>query len=844
MNNSSFNVETMQLDCGARVIVIPMPESPTVAMQLAVSTGSVHEEEYLGCGLSHFLEHMLFQGTRNYPGLSGSDRINALGGDNNAFTSYYQTVYHLTVPAANYTEALDILSDMACYPLFPEDKFNSEKQVILHERAMRHDDANSRLVEEVFSLVFREHPARYPIIGYLDKINSVSREMMADYFCRRYRPHLSAFVVVGPVTPEEVYEFLQRKLAGWERGVLKPVLLPEEPPQRYFRENTCYFNDPLSRLAIGVRIPPASSSEIPALEVLSGVVGENTSSYLVRELHKKSELALNVGSAIFPMSGDGVLMFSGTANPKKYPRMCEAMFKCLEDIAANGVKPEEVELEKNQQIALTLREMRTADDLASQLTQSLVNYGQAVSPEVLLHGYEAVSCDDVNRLAEKYLQRNLMSAVHLIPECRKIKTRRSEPVKNDAEFETVAGGNKLSGVLLPQSRVPLIDVSVIMPGGVAFENEENCGVSRLISNVIFSGTREFGEERLIDYLDNYAIETSVTCGVNSTVYNFNAPSRFQDKLYYIVKAIFSEPRWSAGAFRRERENFLEQLHSKELSPLQRALDEGRRMIYPGQTLGMSRLGSAAAVKALTVKSTMEFYMNMLAPNRVFAGVGGDFDRNAALDFMADFAAALPWSDAAPAMAGTAKFVNEPVHRVVELPREQCAAVYMVPGCDNLDGDKLAFELLSYVENGLASRVFKRVREDNSLAYSTGMLSNRGFHRGVCAFYAMTSPEMAEQALQLLKEEVEHLGRKGITKEEFFAALASVKLACAEQMGQPESALKSLLLAQYYNLPLKTLAGQLAEYDGLTLGKVNAILKRYFAGAVGVSVFAGGGKALK
>ena len=168
----------------------------------------------------------------------------------------------------------------------------------------------------------------------------------------------------------------------------------------------------------------------------------------------------------------------------------------------------------------------------------------------------------------------------------------------------------------------------------------------------------------------------------------------------------------------------------------------------------------------------------------------------------------------------------------------------MPGCDNLDGDKLAFELLSYVENGLASRVFKRVREDNSLAYSTGMLSNRGFHRGVCAFYAMTSPEMAEQALQLLKEEVDHLGRKGITKEEFSAALASVKLACAEQMGQPESALKSLLLAQYYNLPLKTLAGQLAEYDGLTLGKVNAILKRYFAGAVGVSVFAGGGKALK
>lgn len=841
MNKPSFNMETMQLECGAKVIVMPMPESPTVAMQLAVNTGSVHEEEYLGGGLSHFLEHMLFQGTRNYPGLSGSDRINALGGDNNAFTSYYQTVYHLTVPAANYTGALDILSDMACYPLFPEDKFNSEKQVILHERSMRHDDPNSRLVEEVFSLVFREHPARYPIIGYLDKINTVTREMMTDYFARRYRPHLSAFVVVGPVTPEEVYEFLQRKLAAWERGVLKPVILPEEPPQRYFRENTCYFNDPLARLAVGVRIPPASSSEIPALEVLSGVVGENTSSYLVRELHKKSELALNVGSAIFPMSGDGVLMFSGTATPKKYPLMCDAMFQCLENIAANGVKPEEVELEKNQQIAITLREMRTADDLASQLTQSLANYGQAVSPEILLHGYEAVSCDEVNRLAAKYLRRNLMSAVHLIPERRKTKARRSGKLKDEAEFEAVSSRDKLSGVLLPRNRAPLTDISVVMPGGVVFENETNCGVSRLISNVIFSGTEEFGEERLIEYLDTYAIETAVTCGVNSTVYNFNAPSRFQDKLYYIVKAIFSEPHWSSAAFRRERENFLEQLHSKELSPLQRALDEGRRMIYPGQTIGMPRLGSAAAVKQLTVKSTMEFYRSMLAPNRVFGGVGGDFDRNAALEFMDDFAAALPWCAAPPAMPDAAEFVRKPMHRNIELPREQCAAVYMAPGCDNLTEDKLVFELLNYVENGLASRVFKRIREDNSLAYSTGMVSNRGFHRGVCAFYAMTAPEMAEKALALLKEEAEHLGRKGITREEFAAAMASVKLACAEQMGQPESALKSLLLAQYYNLPLKNLAEQLAEYESLTLSKVNAILKRYFAGVAGVSVFAGGGK---
>lgn len=519
--------------------------------------------------------------------------------------------------------------------------------------------------------------------------------------------------------------------------------------------------------------------------------------------------------------------------------MCDALFKTLEDIAANGVKPDEVELEKNQQIALTLREMRTADDLASQLTQSLVNYGQAVSPDVLLHNYESVSCDDVNIAAEKYLRRNLMSAVHLLPEKRKRGTKNSAAEKTECSFETVCIPEKLSGVLLPQNRVPLTEVAVIMPGGVVFESDNNCGVSRLISSVIFSGTIEFGEERLAEYLDTYAIETSVTCGVNSTVYNFNAPSRFQDKLYYIVKEIFSSPRWDSRVFRRERDNFLEQLHSKELSPLQRALDEGRRLIYPDQTIGMPRLGRAEAVSHMTVKKTMDFYLQMVAPGRVFAGVGGDFDRAAAMEFINNFASTLPWRTTAPAMPGEIHFTEVYRQSRIELPREQCAVVYMVPGCDNLGEDKLVFELLSYVENGLASRIFKHIREDNSLAYSTGMISNRGFHRGVCAFYAMTAPEMAERALDLLKAEVDHLGSAGISRDELAAAVASAKLACAEQMGQPESALRTLLLAQYYNLPLKNLDEQLAEYDGLTLDKVNAILKRYFAGAVGVSVFAGG-----
>ena len=101
MTEFKYNIESLVFPNGAQLYVLKLPDSPSVALQLAVATGSVFEQEYTGCGLSHFLEHMLFQGTEHYPGIEVSDEVNRLGGDNNAFTGYYQTVYHMTLPACH-----------------------------------------------------------------------------------------------------------------------------------------------------------------------------------------------------------------------------------------------------------------------------------------------------------------------------------------------------------------------------------------------------------------------------------------------------------------------------------------------------------------------------------------------------------------------------------------------------------------------------------------------------------------------------------------------------------------------------------------------------------------------
>ncbi len=838
MTELDYRVEALTFPNGARLFVLPLPESPTVALQLAVATGSVHEGEFIGCGLSHFLEHMLFQGTGKYPGHSSSDLVNTLGGDNNAFTSYYQTVYHLSLPAAACNDGLDILAEMAMNPLFPQEKFASEKEVICHERTMWQDNPNGLLVEELFGSVFLRHPARYPIIGYLDKIKTVEREMMASYFTRRYRPHLSAFVAVGPVSAEKIYRFLEKKLADWERGSLEPAVLPTEPGQLHFRETTAYFKDPLHRLAVGVRIPAASHADIPALEVLSGILGENSSSRLVNEIRQKSELAVNIGSSIYPMPGEGVMLFNGITTPAKFGRMREKMFAVLADVQKNGVTEQEVAREKNQQIALTLREMRSGEDLAGQLTQSLANYGQAMNPVKLLDSYRKVTVEEVNRVAASYLNFNVMNAVNLInrPAAGKAAATVKPAEDKITEFKV---NDRLQVVAFEKKKLPLTELTIITPGGISFENESNCGASRLLSNTIFLGTERWKEDDLLEFMDDNAIENSASSGLTTNMYTFNVPSDKQEALYEAVLEIFTRPKWTKQAFEREKANLLDHLQSRMLNPLQRAIEVGRQTIYGKHPGGMTLTDNSDTIKAMTKLDIMQYYRQLWYPGQVVIGIGGDFDPEKMQKFLTAFDAAMPWSPNPLPLPPAVDFSGlEPCELAVELPREQCAAVYLIPGCSNVSPDRFAFDILQHSENGLASHLFNRVREDNSLAYSTGMMSSRSFYRGVQAFYAMTTAGKRNEALTLLHAEVKRLAEHGLTKTEFEAAQAAVLLECAGQLESAENALRVLCLLKYYNLPVLSLKDQIALYKNLTLEQVNATLKRYLANVAGISVFAG------
>src|SRR3989440_8550915 len=193
---------------GLTVIVQEDHSAPVASVQAWCATGSIDEDQHLGAGLSHVLEHMLFKGTKTRTTNQIAQTIQDVGGYINAYTSFDRTVYWIDVPKAGTIVALDILSDAVMNSTLPAEEYAREQEVIRREFAMGMDDPDRMAGQLLFATAFQRHPYRLPVIGHIDVYNQLTRDQVMEYYKARYVPNNLTFVIVGDVDAEAVYRQL------------------------------------------------------------------------------------------------------------------------------------------------------------------------------------------------------------------------------------------------------------------------------------------------------------------------------------------------------------------------------------------------------------------------------------------------------------------------------------------------------------------------------------------------------------------------------------------------------------------------------------------------------------
>src|SRR5438876_4412273 len=486
---------------GLTLVVQEDRSAPVASVQAWCGTGSIYEDEKLGAGLSHILEHMLFKGTKTQSSNAIAQKIQDVGGYINAYTSFDRTVFWIDVPKDGVQTALAVLSDAMMNSTLPPEEYSKEQEVIRREFAMGFDDPDRMAGQLLFATAYQRHPYRLPVIGQLEIYNQLTQEQVMQYYKARYVPNNLTFIVVGDVDAEKVRQQLDDFFKAYPEKSLKPVFIPEEPSQLGRREAHQEFATELTRLSLAWHIPEVTHPDVPSLDLLSVMLGDGRSSRLYRRVREEAGLAYSVSAFSYTPGDPGLFGIDATVDPTKRDAAEQLALRIVDEIKQTGVTAEE--LAKARKITLShhlgaLTTMRgQASDIGSNwlLTRDL-NFSRHY-----LDAVQKVTLEDIKRVAATYLTENNLTVISLNP-------KGSLAAKTVGAKSTAAGEiqkfdlpNGLRVLVREDPRLPLVGMGAVFRGGLLAETPETNGITRLMAKVLLKGTKTRTAEQIANEIE-------------------------------------------------------------------------------------------------------------------------------------------------------------------------------------------------------------------------------------------------------------------------------------------------------------------------------------------------------
>ena len=820
--------------------------SSLTRIQAVMRTGSIHEEEFAGCGLSHFLEHMLFGGCKRYPGESAADTIHQLGGECNAYTTFDHTAYYAEVPREMFDKAADVITSMLSQPLFPQEKFDSEKEVIAREADMIFDRPAHLLIQQLWGGLFPNHPARLPIIGYPDKIAKVTRDMMHEYYLRRYGAMRSHWIVTGDLNTDHVQKVLSDLLADFDRGNLNDIVLPPEERPVFAQSYTTTFADPVTRIAWGIRAPQVTERTTPALDLLGGILGGSDSSRLPYKLVCKENLALSVDAEFDGMSFGSILGISAACEKSKQSKLEKSIAQTLEDLRNNGVTASELKREKKQQMLTMYQLLKNSSSTVNLVNSMIMSFN---TPDVTLYldKLKSVTLDEINQAAFEYLDSDRIVRSAVIPENKKCISKTATAAGKVNNMTAGKLSDNVKYAVIERNNIPLDTLSLVLPAGPVWENDYHKGITQVLTKLIATGPEGMKEEKFYEFLDNHGIDLDVSCGNNTLALELTYPPQAQKFAEDIFLKLLTGLRQDKDVFERIRSNLAEQLASRLMDTNFAGSVAAKRLIFGNHAAGNSRLESVEELKKLTIEEVQKFFASRFSKDwAVFGSTTAPGKLNAVekrIVLFEKLSSAINWSPEAltAPQAATQEYLasraDKSVH-AIELQREQNSVICAVAGGFAHTQEYYALLIMDAALNGLASHLFKEVREKRQLAYSTGVWTNCGLVHGFVGLHAGVKPENASIALECLNKELDRLITTGLDEEEFNAAKLAALSAYARQMECIDAKLLHIQLAMFYgDDPDKSLSDN-SRISDMTREECNALLKEVLTRSPRVQVNAG------
>ena len=390
-----MQIQQTTLENGLRIITSERPQTETVSLGIWVNTGAAYETEDIN-GISHFIEHMVFKGTKKRNSLQISEEIENVGGQNNAYTSREFTAFYAKMLKNDVELSLDVIADFIMSPLFPEDEMVKEKEVVVQEIKQTFDTPDDIIFDYFQEKAFPNQPLGRAILGSAQKVRSFSADIMHKYMQSNYAAENTVVVAVGNLKHETFVNMVKSRMDSY-RAKKTFTVEPQIYQGGFYAEKRDIEQ---AHVVLGFKGIEYSNLQYYPVSIFSTLFGGGMSSRLFQEIREKRGLVYTVYCFTNSHTGNGLYgIYAGTSG-SELNKLLPVVADEIKKVVQEKVSPKELDRAKVQLKASMLMALESSSATAEVIARQMLLYNRVIPTQEIIDRVDAVSLEDVQKAAQ------------------------------------------------------------------------------------------------------------------------------------------------------------------------------------------------------------------------------------------------------------------------------------------------------------------------------------------------------------------------------------------------------------------------------------------------------------
>ncbi len=773
---SNFS-KKIKLTNGLTVIYEKVDTTNIVAIHLGVKVGSAQETDKES-GISHLIEHMVFKGTTSYQAGEIATLVEAHGGELNAYTSWDQTAYYINLPNEHFNLGLNIIKEMAFDATMDPLELQREKEVIIEEILRSQDSPQRVLGEMLFSGFYKKHNYRRSIIGTKKLVNGFTLKQIRHFYKKYYNPQNMVLAVCGNISETDLSHALENTFRFTIRSPITSQKFPVEPPKTRYNVATKGMNINATYLEIGFPAPKLTHKDVPAMDILSHLIGEAETSLFEQITKEKEQLVHNINTVCYTPKQPGIFIISCLVDPKLINKALQSIRRQIEYVKSNLFEQEKIERAKLLAKAQLIYERQTCEGTAKKWITYECMSADYKFDEKYIEEISKLTPINIQKIAQKYLDFTKTTLAILHPKKVKVhvdksvfskkpttqakRLKRIHRVKDSALYKL---DNGIRVIIKENHRLPLVSIKTASQGGLRFETANNNGMNYLLSNIMTRSTTNLNQEQLAEKCEWLAGHISGYSGRNSLGYSFSFLSEKLQQAIPLFRDVMLNPVFDDEEINKEKTLILEAIKNRSDNPAQTCFRELFQSLFKGHPYQRHILGELKSVKNLSASQLKKYFQNIMVPKNMVIAIVGDVNSDQILDLLNSNLSQLKNTAFKNIKIKKPGIIKKPISKIKHQQREQAHIAMGFFGTSIYNEDKHALELISNILSGQGGRLFLELRDRQSLAYSVATTLVEGIETGFFSTYIATDPSKVKTAIKGTLDELSKIREKRISESE-------------------------------------------------------------------------------